>query len=89
MGILDKSRKLASKAVDSTADIVDQVTGRALVQETEQFHREMETVYAALVTRTVAAEGRIDRLERQLKWAIALSVIATAISLVFSLLRFS
>jgi CHASE3 domain sensor protein len=88
MGILDKTRELASKAADSASEVVDHVTGRSLVQEAEKFNEEMEAVCAALVTRVLATEERIDRLEQRLKWAIGFAVIAIVVSLTIAILRF-
>lgn len=80
MRIWDKTRSATSKVLDGAADVVDHVTGSALVREAERFHREMEAVYAALVTRLVTAEQKIERLERQRTWAIGIAVVAIVIS---------
>lgn len=90
MEMWEKTKEATKSAVDLASQAINHVTGTTALRETEKFHQEMEAVYAALVTRIISAEARIDRLDRERKRAFSISVVAVllaAIALVVSLAR--
>lgn len=77
----EKLRDVKDKVVETVDAVYGKVTGAEVVRKTEEFHREMEAVYSAMVTRVVVAEKRIEFLERRLKWVYGFCIASLALAI--------
>ena len=82
MEILRKAKEAGGAAADRVRDITDHITGNAALRETEKFHQDMEAVYAALVSRVVSGEQKLERLERARKWTFTIAIVSILLSAV-------
>ena len=85
----EKLRNVKDKVVETADDVYGKVTGAEVIRKTEEFHREMEAVYSALVTRVVVAEKRVEFLERRLKWISGGCIASLVLAIAALILRFT
>lgn len=74
------AKEAASKTADGVKEVIGGVTGSNAVLKTEQFHKDMEAVYAALVIRVVTAEERIEHLEQERKWTRRIAIVGLVLA---------
>ena len=90
MEIWDKTKEAGRAAANRVREVTDHITGNAALRETEKFHQDMEAVYAALVSRVVSGEERVERLEKACKrgaWIAVVSVLLSVAALLIALFR--
>jgi hypothetical protein len=82
MEIWDKAKGVGSAALDRAREVTDHITGSAALRETEKFHQDMEAVYAALVSRVVSGEQKIEQLQQGSKQTLGIAIASILLSVV-------